>query len=196
MVKDVKQNNLIDMKYYRVEVNHNNIGVVLETPFSLNPTRLRFSYNPLIWNLLSTLVDISLENNFSLLSVCNAAVEQNHEIADYLSGIWEVLFERAKPKTIPLKRTECAFFFKTKSDALRFRESYPGMAQGTLCEVEIITEVYALEADMNWLDSINEKTITAEEAIDTFKKYWAGEKTETPIMEVLFLGKYKLNPIS
>ena len=48
---------------------------------------------------------------------------------------------------------------------------------------------------MNWLDSINENIATAAEVIDAFKKYWNGDKTDNPVMEVLFVGKYKLKPV-
>ena len=130
---------------YRVEVNYKNIGTVLETPFSLNPTRLRFANNPPVWYLLTMLVDISLQNKIRLSDVCQAAVEQNYEIAEYLSGIWEVLFERARPNRIPFKRTECAFFFEKKEDALRYKENYPGMAEAKLCEVEIIDEEFSMK---------------------------------------------------
>lgn len=181
--------------YYRVEVNPSNIGTVLQTPFGLNPTRVKISSNPAIWHLLSTLVDISLNSGFTLFNVCNAAVEQNIQVAEYLPGIWEVLFERAKPKDIPLRRTECAFFFANKEDAFRFKNTYPGMEMGILCEVEVINEEYAMQVDMNWLDAIDENTTTAQQAIDAFKHYWAKEKTGNPVMEVLFVGKYKLNPV-
>lgn len=181
--------------YYRVEVNHNNIGAVIQTPFGLNPTRVRISNNPAVWNLLSMLVDLSLNSGFTLFNVCNAAVKQNLQIADYLPGIWEVLFERARPIDLPLRRTECAFFFTNINDAQKFKSSYQGMALGVLCEVEIIKEDFSMIADMNWLDAINENTATAQEAIDAFKRYWAGEKTAHPTMEVLFVGKYKLNPV-
>lgn len=58
---------------YRVEVNPQNIGVVLETPFSLNPTRVGVAHNPEEWSLLSGLVDISANNNILLNSVYEAA---------------------------------------------------------------------------------------------------------------------------
>ena len=180
---------------YRIEVNQDNIGVELETPFSLNPTRSGVSYNPAVWNLLSHIVDVSLNNNYSLFSICNAAISQNLEIADHIPGIWEVLFERARPASIPLRRTECTFFFETKEDAIKFKKSYQGMATGVLCEVEVIKEVVSLTCDMNWLDSINENIATAAEVIDAFKKYWNGDKTDNPVMEVLFVGKYKLKPV-
>lgn len=181
--------------FFRVEVNYNNIGTVLETPFSLNPTRLRYANNPQVWHLLTMLIDISLQNNFKLFDICHAAVEQNYEIAEYLPGIWEVLLDRAKPSNIPLRRTECAFFFEKEADALRFKENYSGMEEAMLCEVEIIEEAFSMKADMKWLDNINENTATAAEAIEAFKKYWAGEMTADPVVEVLFVGKYKLNPI-
>lgn len=181
---------------YRVEVNYKNIGTVLETPFSLNPTRLRIANNPQAWYLLTMLVDISLQNKIRLFDVCQAAVEQNYEIAEYLSGIWEVLFERARPNRIPYKRTECAFFFKKKEDALRFKDNYPGMKGALLCEVEIIEEAFSMKADMKWLDNINENIVTAAEVIEAFHKYWAGAMTTTPVVEILFVGKYKLNPIA
>lgn len=180
---------------YRIEVNQDNIGVELETPFSLNPTRIGVSYNPAVWNLLSHIVDISLNNNYSLFRICNAAISQNLEITDHIPGIWEVLFERARPASIPLRRTECTFFFETKEDAIKFKKSYQGMATGVLCEVEVIKEVVSLTCDMNWLDSINENIATAAEVIDAFKKYWNGDKTDNPVMEVLFVGKYKLKPV-
>lgn len=181
--------------YYRVEVNHNNIGTVIETPFSLNPTRVGIAYNQAEWQLLSTLVGISLNNGFSLFNVCNAAVAKNLEIGNILPGIWEVLFEMARPESIPQRRTECAFFFEKKDDALRFKANYPGMDMAVLCEVDIINEVFSMKADMNWLDSIDENTVTAAEAIAVFKKYWSGEMTTTPVVEVLFQGKYKLIPV-
>lgn len=181
--------------YYRIEVNRNNIGTFLETPFSLNPRRVRIAYNPVEWQLLSALVDISLSNNLALFNVCSAAVSQNPDIGLFLHGIWEVLFERARPAEIPLRRTECTFFFTKETDALSFKSSYPGMVGGVLCEVEILNEAFSMKADMNWVESINENTVTAKEAIDTFRHYWAGEMTSTPIEEVLFVGKYKLNPV-
>jgi len=181
--------------YYRVEVNHSNLGTVIETPFSLNPTRMRIAYDQAKWQLLSTFVDISLEKGTTLFNVCNAAVTQNLEIGAILPSIWEVLFERARPECIPIRRTECAFFFEKKENAIRFKADYFGMEMAVLCEVEIIKEVFSMKADMNWLNSINENTATAVEAINAFKKYWAGEMTDSPVMEVLFQGKYKLNPV-
>ena len=182
------------MKYYRVEVNPSNIGTILETPFSLNPIRLRISNNQVEWQLLSVLVDISIDNKLPLHSVCEVAVAHNLEIAGFLSGIWEVLFERARPEEIPLRRIECAFFFENKDDAMKYMTVYPETLPVSLCEVEIINEIYSLRADMNWLESIDENTVTAAEAIEVFKKYWAGEMTDKPVVELLFVGKYKLNP--
>ena len=180
---------------YRVEVNFKNIGTELETPFSLNPTRLRFSHDSVEWQLLSTLVDISLQNNISLFNVCNAAVQQRADVVDYLPGIWEVLFERARPDNVPLKRTQCAFFFEKKENASLFKDSYPGMAGGLLCKVEILEEWFSMRADMKWLDNIDENKVNAAEAIAKFQKYWAGEMTAEPVVEVLFTGRYKLNPV-
>lgn len=180
--------------FYRVEVNPKNIGFVLETPFSLNPTRVGIAYNSAEWQLLSTLVDISLKNDISLSSICNAAVQQNADIAYLLPGIWEVLFEKARPQKIPIRRTECAFFFANKADAQNYMSSYPGMQVGTLCEVEIINELFSMKADMKWLDNINENAVKASEVIDEFGKYWAGEMTVNPTIEILFVGKYKLTP--
>jgi len=180
---------------YRVEVNYGNIGTVIQTPFGLNPTRVRIANNPAEWRFLSMLVDLSLSNGMSLFKVCNAAVAHNLQIGEFLPGIWEVLFERARPEKIPLRRTECAFFFTNIEDALKFKATYPGMEQGILCDVEIIKEEFSLMADMNWLDAIDENTATAQDAIDAFTHYWAGEKTDNPTMEVLFVGKYKLIPM-
>ena len=181
--------------YYRIEVNPNNIGTILETPFSLNPTRVGITQNSLEWRLLSTLVDLSLMNDISLLNICNAAIQQNPVIADFLPGIWEVMMEMARPNNVPLMRTQCTFFFKDMNDVLCFQQTYPGMMNGKICEVEIIQEVFKMECDMNWLDSIDEKTAKASETIDALKKYWSGQLTSQPVIEILFAGKYKLKQI-
>ena len=181
--------------YYRVEVNPQNIGTVVETPFSLNPTRVNVAQNKGEWQFLSQLVDKSLSTGYSLFKVCNEAVEKNPNIWTLLPGIWEVMFERSRPSSIPVRRTDCAFFFKKKENALNFHKTYPGMQSGQLCKVDIIKEVFSKEVDMNWLESIDENTATAMEIIQAFGNYWNGIMTSNPIVEVLFVGKYKLNPI-
>ena len=191
---DIKTDSL-QLMYYRIEVNPNNIGVVLETPFSLNPSRTGIAFQPTDWNLLNILVEISLMNDSSLSNVCTAALQQRPDIIAFLPGIWEVMFEKARPDNVKMRRTECTFFFKEKEDALNFKARYPGMNNGQLCEVVIIDERFMMECDMNWLDSINEKTANASEVIDAFKKYWEGKLTNKPTMEVLFAGKYMLKPL-
>lgn len=93
------------LRYVQSRGEPKNIGVEIQTPIGLNPTRLKYAHNTRVWNLLSQLVDISLRKNLTLYEACHTAVEQNYEIATYLPGIWEVLFEEAKPVTIPLRRT-------------------------------------------------------------------------------------------
>lgn len=65
----------------------------------------------------------------------------------------------------------------------------------TLCEVKIIEEDYSMKSDMKWLDNIDYNNETAAEAIAALKKYWAGEMIANPVIEVLFIGKFKLNPV-
>ena len=181
--------------YYRVEVNPNNIGTIVETPFSLNTTRVSAVQNNEVWQFLSILVDKSLSTGYSLFKVCNEAIEKNPEIWALLPGIWEVLFERSRPSSIPVKRSDCAFFFKEKKDAVNFHKTYPGMQTGQICRVDVVKKVFSMEVDMNWLESIDENTATAMEIIQAFGNYWNGIMTASPIIEVLFIGKYKLIPI-
>ena len=62
------------------------------------------------------------------------------------------------------------------------------MQVGQLCRVDIIKEVFSMEADMNWLESIDENTANAMEVIKAFCNYWAGNMTQNPIIEKLFVG--------
>ena len=84
---------------------------------------------------------------------------------------------------------------KLKGSSKNAETYYPGMAEAKLCEVEIIDEEFSMKADMKWLDNINENTATAAEVIESFKIYWEGKMTNSPIVEILFVGKYKLNSI-
>ena len=179
---------------YRIEVNINNIGKELETPGCLNPTRTQISASQAQWQLLSSFVDESLASGRPLLKVCNGYVEQNPYIGLILPGIWEVIFERVRPASILFRRTECAFFFTNIQDALNFK-AYPGMEDAVLCEVEIIKEEHSMKADMRWLDNIDEKTATAADAMDALSEYWTGKMTAQPVEEILFTGKFKLNPV-
>ena len=180
---------------FRVEVNPANIGVEMETPFSLNPTRVAIANNPRAWNLLEMLVNVSLAHNISLVEACDAAVARDHSIGTYLPNIWEVMFEMARPKEVPQRRTDCAFFFKEKEDALRFKATYPGMQGGTLCEVTILEQRFIKECDMKWLDDINENVATAGEILEEFTHYWNSELTAHPVREILFCGRYMLKPV-
>lgn len=181
--------------YYRIEANPDNIGIVLETQSSLNPAKHSALHDNTEWQLLLMLVEKSLSTGFPLSKVCQVAVEENPAIRALLPGIWDVLFERARPSGVPFKRTDCAFFFNDIENSLNFRKTYLGSRKGQLCSVEIVEEVFTMKADMNWYVSINEATATALEVIDAFGKYWSGEMTSDPAIEVLFVGKYILNPI-
>lgn len=181
--------------YYRVEVNWNNIGRELETPECLNPTRTQISGSQAQWQVLSAIVDESLTSGLSLLKVSDKYVKQNPFVREILPGIWEVMFERVRPVSIPFRRTECAFFFTNIQDAIIFKNTYPGMELGVLCEVEIIEEDSSFKADMRWLDNIDENTATAAEAMDALSEYWTGKMTAQPVEEILFTGKYKLSPV-
>ena len=185
----------MENKLYRVEINPLNIGPILSTPTNLNPTRVLPLREPSIQYILSNLVHASITQDAPLFKICNEAVSYNPLIANLLPGIWEVLMEQARPVDVKRKRTECAFFFTNIEDACHYQTSYPGMQKGKLCEVSIIEQEFMMECDMAWLNNVDEKTIKAAEAINQFEHYWAGEKTNNPIMEVLFAGKYQLKSI-
>lgn len=182
-------------KYYRIEVEPRNIGPTLETPYSLNPTRVGVAYRTDVWESLNNIIEFAIQRDLILFDVCQAVIRQYPMMLDFLPGIWEVLMERTRPKDIPCRRTECAFFFKNRRDAENYKCTYPGMQMGRLCEVTLTEPKYIKELDMNWVDKIDEKTAKACDIVTSFEKYWDGQMTENPIIEVIYNGKYQLNPI-
>lgn len=109
--------------FYRIEVNPQNVGKILETPFSFNPSRVEVANKLSIWSLLNMLVDLSISMGTSIFNVCNEAIKQNEDIVYYLPGIWEVLMEKARPRTVPYRRTDCTFFFEKKRRCIVISES-------------------------------------------------------------------------
>lgn len=182
------------MVFYRLESQLDQIGVLLDTDTRDNMARTVSLKDPYRINILNSVVNYSLQTGVSLQESWFRHKSVDVCIDAYIQHVWELLFEHARPEGMSIRHYDCAYFFTDKVAAVQYRK-YPGMKDAVLCEVEIIETYDSILRDMQWLEMLNENTATASECIETLKHYWAGEMTPSPIEEILFLGKYKLNPI-
>lgn len=183
-------------EYYRLESQKSQIGVILDTDTRNNTERCAYILEDEKCRVLNSVINTSLQDECSINQSYSAHIQNiDPYLVTYIQGVWELLYEHARPKNQNIRHYDCAFFFTDKTAAESYRR-YNGMEDATLCEVEIIEEYSSFLGDMQWLEMIDEKKATASECIDAFKHYWNGEMTDNPIEEVLFLGKYKLHPIS
>lgn len=184
------------LKYYRLESQKNQIGVMLDTNTRNNTARCAYILQDEKRRVLNSVVNASLQYGCSINQSYYMHKQRVDPFLDYyIQGVWELLYEYARPQNQIIRHYNCAFFFTDESAAESYRR-YNGMENATLCEVEIIEEYTSFLGDMQWLEMIDEDNATASECIDTFKHYWGGEMTDHPIEELLFMGKYMLHPIS
>lgn len=108
--------------------------------------------------------------------------------------VWfrESLFERLRSVEFPNapSRATCFFLFRNLETAVAFeREHRTGRPQDHLfCNVVATTTRTAFEADMKLFDQVElEQTFTC--AAEHVRRYWRQERSEHPLVEVLFQGK-------
>jgi hypothetical protein len=108
--------------------------------------------------------------------------------------LWEYIYEKARTIHYPIlpARHESLFLFENKYDCEYYINIHKGF--GIICEVDLLQTKALLRVDMNILDEIP-NNFTYKETIVTAQKYWGGQKSENPIMEVLFQGKCILKPL-
>lgn len=106
--------------------------------------------------------------------------------------VWEYIFELSRQyvdKKLP-SRLDSYFLFDSLDSSKYFSQQHR-QGLGEIYLVNIVHQICAMSFDMNWLDSIP-LSATFGDALKTAIRYWKQEKTDRPIMEVLFQGEYKL----
>jgi hypothetical protein len=97
-------------------------------------------------------------------------------------GRWaEEVLEAARPPDKPARR-KCLMVFLDEGVA---RSHWAKMADGKFYEVEIASAAIQHQADMQFVDQIGTMVTAPSAAEELAKRYWAGEMTESPKVEVL-----------
>lgn len=183
------------MEFYRLETDINEINSIIDTNNRNNCKRAPYLKENHVVEYLKSIIDQSILNNITLFEIFNREIlSKGFQIVDIIPGIWEVLYDMARPSQININRLECSYFFSSIEDCKKHKQ-YPGMVNGVICKVQIIEQQQIFIGDMNWLNNIDECKAKAIDALDVARKYWEGKKTQSPMLEILFQGKYKLIPI-
>lgn len=93
----------------------------------------------------------------------------------------EEVFEAARPKGLP-ERGQSLFVFESLKDA---RKHWSKMADGKLYEVNVAPQAVLFRADMALVDSAYRASAVLSALLEHARKYWAAEKSEVPVIEVL-----------
>lgn len=183
------------MEFYRLETDINEINTIIDTTNRNNCKRAPYLKENYVVEYLKSIIDYSKKNNMTLFDIINNEIlNKGFEIANIISGIWEVLYDMVRPSQLNINRLECSYFFSSIEDCEKFKQ-YPGMENGVICKVQIVEQRLIFTGDMNWLNNIDERKAKAIDALEVAKKYWEGKMTQSPMLEILFQGKYKLIPI-
>ncbi|MEI0795486.1 hypothetical protein R4L75_06035 [Brachyspira pilosicoli] len=108
----------------------------------------------------------------------------------------EIILEEERKLNFSKLPSRLGSFFLFKD--IETAKKYKNMHDGHIIKIipQIITNYF--EGDMHILDSIKyhrwyyKKSHTISQLKKIFYKYWSGEKTSTPIIEILFQGKCKI----
>lgn len=108
---------------------------------------------------------------------------------------WECFYERVRSEDYPTAPSRAAsfFLFSSLESAVAYeRKHRTGASHDYLfCDVVATTPRTAFVADMTILDEVGfEQTYAA--AAEEIRRYWRQERSETPLMEVLFQGTANL----
>jgi len=105
---------------------------------------------------------------------------------------WECFYERLRSEAFPNapSRSTCFFLFSDLDSAVAFeRKHLTAMTHNYLfCNVVAKTTRTAFSADMAILDGVTLKQ-TFVSASEDIQRYWRQERSEKPLMEVLFQGR-------
>jgi hypothetical protein len=109
--------------------------------------------------------------------------------------LWEYYFEKIRVEEfshLP-SRMQSVFFFENLIDCDSYKKNYLS-GIGTTCTIQIEDTTALFIGDMSIIDQIN-NSVSRDDLFNVIRKYWSGGKTEHPINEVLFQGKYRLSEI-
>ncbi|MYM26227.1 hypothetical protein GTP46_26715 [Duganella sp. FT135W] len=105
---------------------------------------------------------------------------------------WECFYERVRGDGFPYapSRSTCFFVFSdVAATAAYAQKHYTGSSHDYLfCHVEATASRTSFSADMAILDDVTLKETFAS-AAEQIRRYWRQERSEEPLMEVLFQGK-------
>lgn len=105
---------------------------------------------------------------------------------------WECFYERIRSEGFPNapSRSACFFVFADPAAIVAYaRKHHTGSSQDYLfCNVEATASRTSFSADMTILDDVTLKETFAS-AAEQIRRYWRRERSEEPLMEVLFQGK-------
>ncbi|MCL7987061.1 hypothetical protein M8998_03795 [Sphingobacterium sp. lm-10] len=105
---------------------------------------------------------------------------------------WEYFLEQARVDAFYHKtsRRIGASFFTDEASCTYFMNKYLS-GKGHIHRVEILEQEGMFVGDFRIVDSLNHKMLYRD-FMGYLRRYWSGEKTEEPMMEVIFQGEYRL----
>lgn len=105
--------------------------------------------------------------------------------------LWEYYLEKVRAAEFPQlpSRLQSTFFFESVPSCEYYKINHLNKF-GQIYEVSLEETQKRFEGDMKLIDKV-ENSIPYQDLIESFRKYWRGEKTVDPVIETVFQGKFK-----
>jgi hypothetical protein len=81
-------------------------------------------------------------------------------------------------------------FFFDNTDSCDYYKTNHLNGIGQIKKIELVETKNSFQGDMSIIDAI-ENSISRDELLEIIRKYWRGEKSDNPVMEVVFQGSFK-----
>jgi hypothetical protein len=113
-----------------------------------------------------------------------------------LPSVWEYLWFVVRKSFYPdkLDRFKSIFLFDELHHVKDFQQTVDPLQDRIICKAELMGTRAIEHHDMKWLNDIPVQC-SFDQMIQVASNYWEGKSTTSPIIEYLFSGVYKLNPI-
>lgn len=132
--------------------------------------------------------------HIDLISDFLQSFDENNQFIFFDNGtvLWEYYLEKVRSEEFNYlpARLKSVFFFQDINNSTEYNKIHLN-GMGSTYSVEIMEEKSMFEGDMRIIDEFN-NSISRDPLIEQVRKYWRGEKTENPVMEIVFQGKYNL----
>lgn len=146
-----------------------------------------------VFNLTNNSKHIGYQMHVDLMDEFIQSFDENNQFIFFDNGtfLWEYYLEKVRSEEFDRlpKRMLSTFFFDNLSGCNYHKNNHLN-GIGQIKKIELVETKNSFRGDMSIIDAL-ENSISRDELLETIRKYWRGEKSDNPVTEIVFQGKFR-----